>query len=84
MEFTVMVPTSWKIITKKKELFERLDECVAKAKLDDLQANYFAKQRKHWAEEQEISTLVKGKEGKDNGARSGRKQQVYTPFLEKN
>jgi hypothetical protein len=27
---------------------------------------------------------VKGKEGKDNGARSGRKQQVYTPFLEKN
>jgi hypothetical protein len=52
--------------------------------LDDLYANYFTKQKRHQVEEQGISTVVIGKEGKDNGAKSGREQPMYTSsFLKK-
>jgi hypothetical protein len=43
--------------------------------LDDLQADYFVKQKKDQVEEEGIFAVVKGKEGKEgkeSGARSGR------------
>jgi hypothetical protein len=59
------------------------NKCVAKAKLDDLWADYFAKQRKNQMEKQGISATMKGREGKDNGVKSGKKQPVYTPVFRK-
>jgi hypothetical protein len=46
--------------------------------LDDLYANYFAKQKRHQVEEQGISTVVTRRQGRDNGAKSGKEQLVYT------
>jgi hypothetical protein len=51
--------------------------------LDDLQVDYFAKKKKDQVEEQGISVVVRGKEGRENGARSGRKQPVYTLVFRK-
>jgi hypothetical protein len=51
--------------------------------LDDLWADYFAKQKKDRRKEQGIYVVVKRKEGRESGARSGRKQLVYTLSLEK-
>jgi hypothetical protein len=82
-KFTTLVPTSWEVITKRKNYLNIWNECVAEAKLDDLYANYFAKHKRHQVEEQGISTIVIGKEGRDNGAKSGREQLVYTLSLEK-
>jgi hypothetical protein len=49
------------------------NKCVAKAKLYDLQADYFAKQRKNQVEEPRIFAVVRGRKGKDNGVKSGKK-----------
>ncbi len=51
--------------------------------MDDLRADYFAKQKKDQAEEQGIFVVVKRKEGRQSGARSGREQLVYTLSLKK-
>lgn len=59
------------------------NEHVIKAKLDDLWTDYFAKQNKDQAEEQGILAVIRGREGRENGARSGREQPMYTPYLEK-
>jgi hypothetical protein len=58
------------------------NEHVVKAKLDDFQVNYFIKQKKNRAKEEGISTIMKGREGKESGARSGRNNQC-TPHLQK-
>jgi hypothetical protein len=59
------------------------NERVAKAKLDDLWADYFAKQKKDRRKEQGIFVVVKRREGRESGARSGREQLMYTLSLEK-
>jgi hypothetical protein len=41
------------------------------------------KTKKHRTEKQGISTIMIRKNGTDSGAKSGRKQPVYTPSLEK-
>ncbi len=59
------------------------NECVVEAKLDDLRADYFAKQKKDRVEDQGIFVVVKRREGKESGANSGREQLVYTLSLKK-
>jgi hypothetical protein len=51
--------------------------------LDDLQANYIAKQKRDQAKEQGVSEIMRGREGRESGARSGTEQPVYSPSLEK-
>jgi len=56
-------------------------ECIAKAKLDDICADYFAKQKRHGAK-QGISTVVTRRELKDSGAKVEENNQC-TPRLQK-
>jgi hypothetical protein len=77
MKFLTTISTSWEVITYS---LNDWNKCIAKAKLDDLRADYFTKKKKDQAEEQGISTVVRGREGKESGARSGREKPMYTPF----
>jgi hypothetical protein len=56
-------------------------KCIAKAKLDDICANYFAKQKRHRAK-QGISAVVTRKEIRDNGAKVEDNNQC-TPCFQK-
>jgi hypothetical protein len=56
---------------------------MVEANLDDLKVDYFAKQKKNLVKDQGISTVVRGREGKESGAKSKREQLVYT-YLQKN
>jgi hypothetical protein len=40
--------------------------------LDDLKVDYFVKQKKSLAEEQGIYVVVRGREGRDSDAKSGK------------
>jgi hypothetical protein len=50
---------------------------MVEANLDDLKVDCFAKQKKNLAKDQGISIVVRGKEGKESGAKSKREQPVY-------
>ncbi len=50
---------------------------MVEANLDDLKVDYFAKQKKNLAKDQGISTVLRGREGKESGAKSKREQLVY-------
>jgi hypothetical protein len=51
--------------------------------LDNLCADYFAKQKRHQVEEQGISIVVIRRKRRDSGAKNGREKPMYTPSSEK-
>jgi hypothetical protein len=67
-----------KLSLKGKKYLHDCNECVSKAKLDDLWADYFTKQKKDRVEEQGISKVVRRRKGRESSARSGREQLAYT------
>jgi len=56
-------------------------ECITKAKLDDICANYFAKQKRHRAKKQGIFVVVTRTEINDSGAKMEERNQC-TPHLQ--
>jgi len=59
------------------------NECIAKAKLDDICADYFVKQKRRQAKKQVISGVVIRREIRDSGAKSGRERPMYTSSSKK-
>jgi hypothetical protein len=75
-KFVTTIPMSWKLLPKEKNYLNDWNEHVTKAKLDDLRTDYFTKQKKNQTKEQQIFVVVKGREGRESGARGGKEQPM--------